>query len=143
MLATYFPQCTSQGPVVSPGCPGQGVPTLTRNAHVPRYRKLLIGDSIIAYLEDISNISVVVHIGKDLRFFKKYVRSNASWIMQFNLTVVHVGTNNIEKFSASEIVELFKSLVKEFSTCHPNGHISISLILPRTRDENLRGGSSN
>ncbi len=85
----------------------------------PRYRKLLIGDSIIVNLENISNISVVVHRGKDLRFFKKYVRSNASWIRQFNLTVVHVGTNNIEKFSASESVEFFKCLVKEFSTCHP------------------------
>ncbi len=140
--ARYFSQeatTLKQGPVVSSGCPGQGVPTFNRKANVPRYSKLLIGDSIIANLDNISNLSVVVHSGKDLRFFKKNIRSNASWIRQFNLTVVHVGTNNIEEFSASEIVDLFKSLVKEFNSCHHNGHIGISLILPRPRDENLRG----
>ncbi len=139
--ARYFSQeaTLKQVLVVSSGCPGQRVPTLNRKAHVPRYSKLLIGDSIIANLDNISYLSVLVHRGKDLRFFEKYIRSNASWIRQFTLTVVHVGTKNIKKFSASEIVELLKSLVKEFNSCHPNDHIRISLILPRPRDEKLRG----
>ena len=97
-------------------------------------RTLLIGDSIVRGVERWVKVSSVrCYPGATLRDLGRRVFQNEV-ATQFDVIVIHGGTNDIERRSVAEIVQEFKDIVTGFRESS-QGHIGFSCILPRPRDE--------
>lgn len=102
-------------------------------------RTLICSDSIFAgAAEFIKRAKVVVMPGARLHQIGDHVLHEEFDIQQFNLTIVHAGTNDIHRKSVEEIVDTFKRQVKRFRRLHPKGWLGYSCIIPRPCDsENI------
>lgn len=96
---------------------------------------LVTGDSIIKLLRAWRNVRVLPKPGKDIQGLHSELKPLKEFLRQFDLIIVHIGTNNIERDSQFEIERQLRRLVWDLRQMLPGVRIGLSCILPRPRDE--------
>ena len=93
---------------------------------------LIIGDSIIKYVTDLNNTQVIAYRGITIeQLAVRFIQNKIPHILNKELVITHVGTNNIGPDTAQDLVSKTCFLVDSIRDKVPNARILISLILPR------------
>ena len=105
----------------------------------PHAKVLLLGDSIIKYVDGLSNTQVVAYKGiKTEQLAVRIIDNKIPHISAKLMVVLHVGTNNIEKDNPDLMFTKLRFLVDAVRDKLPTSTIVVSLILPRPIDHHFR-----
>ena len=94
-----------------------------------------MGDSIIRGVNGIPDTFVDCRPGKVIKDITKIITAPDYDIKQFDVVLVHVGTNDLKQSTGPEMLEAFEQLASAFHGIHSWGWLLLSSILPRPRDE--------
>ena len=86
----------------------------------------------------IRGVPVYPKPGKNLAYMINLVET-ADWLGKFDVLVCHFGTNDICVKSQADIIQSYQTLVSTFRLKFPLTTLVLSCIIPRPRDEYLRG----
>lgn len=96
---------------------------------------LLIGDSIIKKVTGISNTQVLGFRGMKIEELTGLFAANQIPNMATkSLIITHIGTNNINRDSDSDLIERMKTLIGTIKFRYPQAEIVISHVIPRPVD---------
>lgn len=99
------------------------------------FKILIVGDSIVKYLHGWGDVTILPKPGKDIQRLSKELKTMGGYLKQFDMIVIHIGTNNIERDSQYAIEREFRFLIWDLRQMLPSVRIGLSCILPRPRDE--------
>lgn len=96
----------------------------------------LISDSLCKYINQTNQIHVQGFPGVNLSGLRWKIGLGKVRLNEFKIIILHVGTNDVQLKSVSEIVELYHKLiisVRNLASCR--AVIAVSAIIPRPTDE--------
>ena len=97
----------------------------------------LISDSLCKLVNWTNQIYIQAYPGLTIAGLRWKIGLN-SINLKFKILVLHVGTNDLESHSADKIIADYENLIKVISA-KSKGRIAVSAIIPRPKDERLRG----
>jgi lysophospholipase L1-like esterase len=96
---------------------------------------LMVGDSIIKYIDNLSNCQVISYRGiKASQLGARILHGKVPWLLNKRLCIIHAGTNNMESDSVTEILNQLYFIVDTIRLLVPGIIIVLTHILPRPID---------
>ena len=98
----------------------------------------ILGDSIPKYVSSIPDTDVFALRGASLCGMSKnildFVKEKATLFTQYNVWIVHVGTNDVEFSTPEQMLDKIKLLIQSLQSVSVEPYIFLSSILPRPKD---------
>lgn len=99
---------------------------------------ILISDSICKYINKLKYLDVHAFPGCTLEMLFSKIITREILLDQYQLVILHVGTNNLSNCSSSRIIALYMRIVRYIKYHYPIISLSISGMLPRIDDPILK-----
>ncbi len=103
-----------------------------------RYRRLLVGDSIVRPLiKNVAGLEVRSFSGAKVQDISSEIDTTpmGTLVKQADVIISHVGTNNLCKEGPKRTIDRIKGLLTKIRGLNPTAIVGFSCILPRPRDE--------
>lgn len=96
---------------------------------------MLIGDSILAGVTGIRGVEVDCRRGAKIGYIQDVLCDPEYPTDTYNIIIIHVGTNHVQRESSEDIIKLFCLLLGKLQRKFPLTHVGLSCLLPRPIDE--------
>lgn len=111
-----------------------------RSQVCPHSKVLLIGDSLVKYVQKLNNTQVLAFKGITIEQLAVRIKQDKiPHLAGKRLVLTHVGTNNVETDSPESMVAKTNFLIDMIRAKLPEVPIMISLIIPRPKDFDVLG----